>query len=356
MATLPLPDNVLKISSYGTTSSANGGVWDTNFNMHPDSKALAIAKNAALAALGPMTPAKAAKLRGKDMYLKTASGALMEASLGNVALCTGTDKAKAEFKEAALRRAAIDDYIAYVDTKASTSRTKQKAIPPNSTVKCPLNDCSEASFQLGAQWDIKYGTSATSWNNDQFKYTDPVKFRKEIVNGTARAVSGPTPANQTAVPMGQPTQPPTASEAKLKLAESTRLVAAQRMRDEKERNKIAEEIIRNRRRDQQVAATTQYSKCTSPEMSSVFTVTQCEDIQRRNLKNFSPEGASITREELEMEKAKPSFPGIKYKTSEEALNASRLFESKTVAGVSKLNPGRKRANRAVSKLKKNNRR
>ena len=347
-----MADNVLRISSYGTTSSANGGVWDTNFNMQPDSKALAAAKNAALAALGPMTPAKAAKLRGKNMYLKTASGALMEASLVNVGLFTGTDKAKAEFKEAALRRAAIDDYIAYVDTKASTSRTKQKAIPPNSIVKCPLNDCSEASFQLGAQFDVKYGTSATSWNNDQFKYTDPVKFRKEIVNGNARATSGPTPARPTATPMAQPTPSSTASDAKLKSVEDSRLVGEQRRRDEKERNTIAEEIIRRRRREQQIVATNNYNRCTSSEMNQTFTATQCGNMQTQNLKNVAPEGAPITREELELEKAKPSFPSIKYETREEALNTGRLFNTNAKAIVSKLKTSRKRANRVVSKLKK----
>ena len=343
-----LPDNVLKISSYGTTSSAKGGVWDTNFNMHPDSKALATAKNAALAALGPMTPAKAAKLRGKDMYLKTASGVLMETSLGNVALFTGTDKAKAEFKEAALRRAAIDDYIAYVDTKASTSRTKQKAIPPNSTIKCPLNDCSEASFQLGAQWDIKYGTSATSWNNDQFKYTDPVKFRKEIVNGTARASSGPTPASQTAVLMGQPTQPPTVSEAKLKLADNRRLTAAQMASDEKDNNRIAEEIIRTRRREYQAVSSSQYAYCITPE--SGFTVTQCDDMQRR----LVPEGAPISPKDIEIEKSKSSFPAVKF--NGQLVLKQIDAAAKARAGVAKSKPGRKSASRAVSKLKKNNRR
>ena len=336
-----MADNVLSISSYGNTNSVHGGIWDTNFNMRPDSKALAAAKNAALAALGPMTPAKAAKLRGKDMYLKTASGALMEASLRNVGQFTGTEKAKAEFKAVALRRAAIDDYIAYVDTKASTSRTKQKAISPNSTVKCPLNDCSEASFQLGAQFDVKYGASATSWNNDQFKYTDPVKFRKEIVNNITRAPSGPTPARPTSVPGPQPTPPPSVSEAKLKSVEDSRLVGEQRIRDEKERNTIAEEIIRRRRREQQIVATTKYNRCTSSEMNSTFTATQCEDMQTKDLKNVAPEGAPITREELELEKAKPSFPSIKYKTREEALNANRLFDANARASVARPKSQRK---------------
>ena len=208
----------LKISSYGNTNSAHGGKWDTNFNMSPDSRALALLKNAALAELGPMTMGKAAKLRGKNLYMKTAKGTLkeglMETSIGNISSFTGSDEDKATFKEVAIRRAAINDYITYFDTKASSSRTKGNAVPQKSTLKCPLNDCSEASFQLGAQWDLKYEPSATSWDNNQFKYKDPVEFRKEIVESTTKAPGSLTPGNQKV--KGSPAKPKSRPAAKTK--------------------------------------------------------------------------------------------------------------------------------------------
>lgn len=192
-------DNILRISSFGDTSGRHGGVWDKNFKMTPESKARYLEKQAiwnrrTMSYNNAISVVRSFSLSRRGLYIQRIKQ-------------SGTDKEKANARREELEREVVRDYLDFFDKDAWINF---KDIDLDARRRCPLDDCSEATFQLGALLDKKYGPYNPAVRNrmPNVRYIDPVRFRRDITksgpsnNASAASVITKPASNGLAKPKG----------------------------------------------------------------------------------------------------------------------------------------------------------
>lgn len=165
-------DNILRISSFGDTSGRNGGVWTKDFKMTPESKAKHLEKQAiwnrrTMSYNDVIREITNRTLSRKDLWIQRIKQ-------------SGTDKEKESARLQELQYEVVQDYHDFFSTD---SWVNFKEIDLDAQRRCPLDDCEEALFQLGALLDKKYGPYNPAVRNrmPNVRYIDPVRFRRDII-------------------------------------------------------------------------------------------------------------------------------------------------------------------------------
>jgi hypothetical protein len=199
MATPVGSDNILRISSFGDTSGRRGGVWTKDFKMTPESKAKYLEKQAIW--------------NRRTMSYNNVISIVRNRALSRRGLeiqrikQRGTDAEKESARREELEFEVVQDYHDFFSIDAWINF---KDIDLDARRRCPLDDCSEALFQLGALLDKKYGPYNPAVRNrmPNVRYIDPVRFRRDIIksgpsnNASATSVITKPASNGLAKPKG----------------------------------------------------------------------------------------------------------------------------------------------------------